>query len=314
MSRLQISSPVIAFCSSAGHCQLDCPYCVVVPVIKRQPSLTYEDLAFFLDSVGKRAFLIFSGKGDFFAGYARRDRLLDRLLDRDVEVALDINGVLLNEYPDLSPGKLARVLSINLTMHYAQIVEKRVEKVWAKNALTILRLHRGDLILGTILSPLTRGSWDESLDFYRKAIFEGTGQRIWLIQDCDRPMSAAEAAHVAELERRHADMVDRTHRDDFVASFAGYGEVLCPAGSTYFRIWNDGRVDGCPYVKELGELGNLKERRLSPRSLPFSCTTPRFCDCHDIRQLGRMRDAATGDVLPLLPDASAGTLLPAVAG
>jgi MoaA/NifB/PqqE/SkfB family radical SAM enzyme len=301
MSRVQTTCEIVAFCSSAGHCQLDCSYCVVVPVIKRQPSLTYEDLAFFLEAVGKRTFFIFSGKGDFFAGYPKRERLLDRLLDHDVEVALDVNGVLLNDYPDLSPDKLARIRSINLTMHYDQIVEKRVEKVWAENARILLDRHRGDLILGTILSPLTRGTWDEGLDFYRRAVFERTGQRVWLIKDADRPMSADEEAHVAELSRRHADMVDRTHRDDFAAAFTGPGAVLCPAGSTYFRIWNDGSVDGCPYVPELGGLGNLKQRRFSPRPSAFTCATARFCDCYDLRQLGRMREAATGDLLPALP-------------
>ncbi len=302
MSLIRTSCDVVAFCSSAGHCQLDCTYCIVVPVIKRNPSLTYEDLAFFLESVGKRTFLIFSGKGDFFAGYAKRERLLDRVLDHDVEVALDINGVLLNEYPDLAPEKAGRVRLINLTLHYDQIVGKRVEKVWAENARTILRLHRGDLILGTILSPLTRATWDESLDFYRREVFEPTGRRIWLIKDCERPMSAGEEAHVADLGRRHADMVDRTHRDEFAAAFAGEDAVLCPAGSTYFRIWNDGRVDGCPYVPDLGGLGNLKERRFAARPAAFACGTPRFCDCHDIRQLGRMRDAATGELLPVLAE------------
>ncbi len=292
MSRISTTCEVVAFCSSSGHCQLDCEYCVVVPVIKRNPSLTLEDLDFFLGAVGKRTFFIFSGKGDFFAGYAKRDRLLDRLLDRDVEVALDVNGVLLNEYPELSREKLDRVKSINLTLHYKQVTDKRVTAAWAENARRLISLHRGELILGTILSPLARTTWDESLDFYRKAVFEPTGQRIWLIKDCDRPMSAEESGHVAELERRHADMVEKTHRDDFSGAFAGRESVLCPAGAEYFRVWNDGRVEGCPYIEALGGLGNLKERTFRPRPGPFACTTPKFCDCYDLLQLGRMRDAS----------------------
>ena len=300
VSRISTTCDVVAFCSSSGHCQLDCAYCIVVPVIKRNPSLTLEDLDYFLGAVGKRTFFIFSGKGDFFAGYARRDRLLEHLLERYVEVALDVNGVLLNEYPELSREKLDRIRAVNLTLHYKQIVDKRVTAAWAENARTLLSLHRGEMILGTILSPLSRESWGESLDFYRREIFEKTGQRIWLIKDCDRPMSPEETADVAALEARHGDMVEKTHRDDFSGAFAGREQVLCPAGAEYFRVWNDGRVEGCPYVEALGGLGNLKERTFSPRKGPFACSTPRFCDCYDLLQLGKMRDAS-GAPLALTP-------------
>ena len=89
MALVDTSCGAIVFCSSSGHCQLDCSYCIVNPVIKRNPSLTYEDLDFFMRAVGTSVFFIFSGKGDFFAGYSKKERLLGRLLERDVEVALD---------------------------------------------------------------------------------------------------------------------------------------------------------------------------------------------------------------------------------
>lgn len=285
---LTTTCDVVAFCSSSGHCQLDCTYCVVHPVIKRNPSLTYEDLRFFLDEVGGRAFLIFSGQGDFFAGYAARDRLLDRLLDHDVEVALDVNGILLNEYPELPREKLAKVRHVNLTMHYDQIAGKRLQDRWSANALAILERHEGEMILGTILSPRHAASWEESLAFYEERVFRASGRRIWLIEDVETPYSPEERARYEALSARYAHLVERTFKNDFVSPFAGHEFVRCPAGMSYFRIWNDGRVVGCPYVPELADAGNLKERRLQRRPAPFRCGTPRYCDCYDIAQLGKM--------------------------
>jgi len=278
----------LVFCSSAGHCQLDCEYCVASPVVKREPSLTYDDLRFLLEELEPPVGLYFSGKGDFFAGYAKRDRLLDRVLDHDVLVGLDVNGVLLNEYPELPEEKLAKVRDVNLTLHYVQVRAKRVEKAWVANAKTLLRLHAGSLLVGTILSPPLSDTWEEALAFYRTSVFEETGRRIWLIRDTNVDFSPSEEERLAGLADRHADMVEKEHRDDFSAPFAGLPEVECPAGRNYFRVWNDGRVDGCTWVDGLGRMGNVKERRLERRDGPFRCGTARFCDCWIIHNAGLM--------------------------
>ena len=307
MTQPKTTCETVVFCSSAGHCQLDCEYCIVHPVVKREPSLTYEDVRFFLDEVGGRVFLIFSGKGDFFAGYPKRDRFLDRLLDHDVEVALDVNGVLLNEYPELPPGKLEKVRAVNLTLHYKQVKEKRVEKLWASNARAVLERHRGEMILGTILSPLLSDLWEEGLAFYEREVFRPTGRKVWLIRDCDRPFDPEQEALFARLRSRFGEMVEKEHRDDFAADFSGYDWVSCPAGRDYFRIWNDGRVQGCPWIPELADLGNVKERRLLRRPSRFVCRTPRFCDCHDLVQLGKMGFPEEGRSLPVLAARAEGT-------
>jgi MoaA/NifB/PqqE/SkfB family radical SAM enzyme len=290
VNRLETTCDVLVFCSSSGHCQLDCDYCVVHPVIKRNPSLTYDDLAWFIAEVRQRVFFMFSGKGDFFAGYAKRDRLLDRLLDHDVEVALDVNGVLLQEYPELTREKLQKIRYINLTMHYRQLREKHVEKVWVENTKAILERHTGELLLGTILSPLAEDRWEEALEFYEREIFRPTGQRMWVIRDCERPSSAGQEVRLAALEERFAPMIERSYSQDFAEAFAGRSSVLCPAGRDYFRIWNDGRVEGCPYIPALANAGNVKERHLLRREAHFRCSTPRFCDCNNIEALGKMRD------------------------
>ena len=70
--------------------------------------------------------------------------------------------------------------------------------------------------------------------------------------------------------------------------FAGIDEVLCPAGHRFFRIWNDGAVQGCSAVPALSMFGNLKERKILVQDRPFRCTTPRYCDCDVIERLGKM--------------------------
>ena len=50
----------IYFVSSSGHCNLDCSYCVIQPVVKHQPSLNYDDLAFVLERTPGKVFFIFS--------------------------------------------------------------------------------------------------------------------------------------------------------------------------------------------------------------------------------------------------------------
>ena len=92
----------IFFVSSAGHCNLDCRYCIIDPVPKNQLSLKYSELSFLLQRNAKKKLLIFSGLGDFFASYRENERLLSLLLKQDIDVALDINGVFIHEYENLS--------------------------------------------------------------------------------------------------------------------------------------------------------------------------------------------------------------------
>ena len=289
----------LVFCSSAGHCQLDCEYCVAAPVVKREPSITYEDLRFLLEQLEPPVGLYFSGRGDFFAGYPKRDRFLERVLDHDVLVGLDVNGVLLNEYPELPPAKLAKIRDVNLTLHYGQVKAKRVEKIWVANARQVIERTTGSLLVGTILSPLAPDLWDEALAFYREEVFAPTGKRLWLIRDANRALTPEQEAEVERLVGKYAGMVEKEHVEDFAAAFAGHASVLCPTGRSYYRVWNDGRVDGCMWVGGLTEMGNLKERRLARRDAPFECTTARFCDCWIIRNAGMMeypQERAAGTV------------------
>lgn len=283
---------VIFFVSSSGHCSLDCHYCIVNPIVKHKPSLDMSDFEFLLDAFpGKRAFLAFSGKGDFFAGYKKKDRLLDQLLDRDVQVGLDINGVMIHEFADLPDRKIEQIKAVNLTLHYEAMIAKNSLKAWEKNALVLIdRIHqRGtEMLMGTILSPLVTKYWGEALEFYENAIFRRTEKKIVLIRDVHRRLSDEEEIQLKDLEDRFDHMVERVHQEDFAKDFASYKNVLCPAGKIYFRVWNDGMIEGCPYIPELRNAGNVKDRVIRIRDELFRCNQARYCDCNVIARLGKM--------------------------
>ncbi len=280
----------IFFVSSSGHCNLDCSYCVVNPIVKHQPSLSYDDLRFVLDQVAGRVFFIFSGKGDFFAGYRRDERLLARLLEEPrVGVALDVNGVVIHCFESLSPEQLSRVRHVNLTFHYRQLANHKALQVWRRNALTMLRRADGpDFFLNLILSPPESHLWAEALDWYAANIHAESGKKLILIHDVERAFGAAEQAVEADLLARHGAMIQSVRRGQFADAFLDFDHVDCQAGVKYFRLWNDGRIDACPNVGELQAIGDAKARRFTPRQGPFRCRTVTFCDCYHVATAGHM--------------------------
>jgi MoaA/NifB/PqqE/SkfB family radical SAM enzyme len=282
----------IFFMSSSGHCSLDCSYCIVNPIVKHQPSLTLQDIEYLLDSVGGKSAIAFSGKGDFFAGYRKGDKLLSRLLDREVDVGLDINGVMIHEFPDLSDEKLNKIRHINLTLHYVQIKNKNALKVWEQNAKLLIRKQRcHTFLMGTILSPHDVELWEEALRFYDHHVFQETGMRITLIRDVLNWESRFEE-RLESLRNKFDYLVAETRHVDFSQMFKMTDEVICPAGKAFFRVWNDGRIEGCPYIGELSDCGNAMARTFAPRETFFRCSQPKYCDCNLIGRLGKMQLAA----------------------
>ena len=293
----------ILFMSSSGHCSLDCSYCIIDPIVNHQPSLTIEDIEYLLDTVGGKSALIFSGKGDFFAGYKKGDRLLERLLRRDVDVALDINGIIVHEFPELSDEAVAKIKGINLTMHYTQILRKGAESVWVKNARFIIGRRPWDgFLMNTIMSAHDADKWAEALAFYDKHVFAETGVKISLIRDVLN-WTDGDEERLRPLLETFGHVVAETRKVDFACGFGGREWVLCPAGKEYFRIWNDGRVEGCPYFSAVADLGNLKDRTFAPRGDLILCNQPRYCDCNHILKLAKMRYPESA-VQPLAPPES----------
>lgn len=294
--RLHTDCDNVFFISSAGHCTFNCVYCIVNPIVKKQPSLTYADIEFLLAQFRGKSFLIFSGQGDFFASYSKSQRLLEQILNLEVEIALDINGAVIQEFTQLSDEKLAKIRYINLTMHYNEIKNNAIEQLWVRNAIAIIDRKNADMLLGYIMSGKLASEWAEALEFYAQQIFAVTGKKIILVRDVLQPFTPEQEQLFGQLCQEYAYLLAGTHNNDFAKIFAK-SQVLCPAGKNYFRIWNDGRVQGCPYLPVLQSAGNLKQRTIKINPESFACDSPEFCDCHVIAGLGKMlyRDSTTVD-------------------
>lgn len=290
----------IVFVSSSGHCNLDCSYCVISPVAKHQPSLTYEDLRFVHEQVGK-AFFIFSGTGDFFAGYRKSERLLSRLLEHeDIGVALDVNGVVVHCFEQLTLGQLAKVRHVNLTFHYRQLREHKALKVWQRNALAMLgKADSADFFVNIVLSPPESGLWEEAFQWYEENLFAHHPKKLVLINDVNIPLGPQEEVVIERLHERFGPMIQSVRRGNFASVLKQFDHVSCAAGQSYFRVWNDGRIQACPNVEQLCDSGHAKERRLVRRSEPFACSDVRHCDCYHIASAGKMvyhKTLPAGDV------------------
>lgn len=291
--KLSSDAELVFFINSSGHCTFDCSYCIITPIAKKQPSIDYDDIRFLLESTGNRkAFMAFSGVGDFFAGYARNDRFLDRILDHDIEIALDINGAIIQEFPELPDEKIAKIRYINLTMHYHEIKVRKSFDAWSRNAKILIGRRYDEIHPDFIISPAYQDEWEEALVFYRDHVFAETKKPLLLVRDINRPLSAEQESALQELASRFGEVVHGLHMEDFGAPFSDRPEVLCPAGQSYFRIWNDGRIQGCPNLPgadAIWENGNLKERRIRINDAPFVCSMAKFCDCNIIEDLGKMK-------------------------
>ena len=233
------------FMSSSGHCALTCPYCLIEPVAKNEPSLDRGDFRFLFEKFkNKKNGFIFSGKGDFFASYKKRDELLSFILAHDVEVMLDINGQFLQECPHLPQDKINKIKQINITMHYQQLKEKSFLSKWARNVKILYKMNPGVIILNTIMSPPLIHLWEEALSFYEKYIFQET--RIKLLLICDVHVTSIgkfhehEEKYLLELLKSFPFAYVLGDPDvmnlDFIEHFKPDKRVRCPAGQKYFRF------------------------------------------------------------------------------
>lgn len=309
------------FVSSSGHCSLDCSYCIVQPVVKHQPSLDAGDIDFLLERLGGKTFLMFSGKGDFFAGYPKKERLLEHVLSRNVEIGLDVNGVMIHEFAELTAEAINKIRFFNLTFHYTQLKRTNALKAWVKNAHTIVERIRpvlgdkpGQFVLDLIMTPSELSVWREALDFYRAHIWESIQQPIMLQRDVLNAGSPASEEMLTLLQAEYGALISHANQENFHSRFADFDFVHCPAGMRYFRVWNDGLVQGCPDVAEISNLGNIKSRQFTPRTGLIQCADTHHCDCSAIEVLGWMEFPESGRKGQNSPPAAAGkTIIPLVA-
>jgi MoaA/NifB/PqqE/SkfB family radical SAM enzyme len=139
-----------------------------------------------------------------------------------------------------------------------------------------------------IVTPNEQELWEEALEFYRREVWSNTGKQLLLQRDVLSGFSREIDDRLTSMAAGYDCVVEKVHQEDFQSRFADFEYVDCPAGSRYFRIWNDGLVQGCPVVAQIQNLGNLKERRFSPIDHRIKCGEARHCDCNAIAQIGWM--------------------------
>ena len=122
--------------------------------------------------------------------------------------------------------------------------------------------------------------WDEAIEFYEKSIFEEVKIKINLIKDVNVVFKDHEEKRLQELQKRFSHILEDVINVDNTMLFKQVEEVLCPAGQRYFRIWNDGTIQGCPYHEKISLMGNLKKRDISINNSPIKCSAPKYCDCN----------------------------------
>ena len=141
------------------------------------------------------------------------------------------------------------------------------------------------ILIGSVFDPALEVEWGAQLDFYRRTIFEPTGKPLQPIRNLRHAYTPEQEARLDAILARHPELVEPAFTNDYGELFRSMvasrpdGTVACPAGQRFFRVWNDGLVQGCAHKPELDRIGGLKERILNERSAPFSCNTPDHCDC-----------------------------------
>ena len=106
----------------------------------------------------------------FFCGYEKNDRLLEYVLERDVTVCFDFNGVLLHELPVLPRNMLDKIQIIDISFHYSAMKRSGVLREWVKNVRTIAELFPSNrYYVKMILSLKDMELWGEAIAVFNKA-------------------------------------------------------------------------------------------------------------------------------------------------
>lgn len=269
--------------NSSGRCNLTCPYCFTT-MAKNGVSITRDDFAYLFDFFGEDIYMILTGAGDFFFGYSPRERLLEYILEHDVQVYLDINNVTIREFKDIPSANLEKIETIDISLHYSELQRRHLLDVWMKNLVTILKKYPKDsFIVKSILALDEVPLWNEIVQFYTQTVFRMTGKKMVL--HCDEfdgrfgnPDIIRALDKFGQSCRDVADVVrvqpSSLARPGPCASKAAEPEcILCPAGSRYFLIQNHGAILPCKEIwqQDRIELGNIKTRDVRPLSRPINC-------------------------------------------
>ena len=274
--------------NSSGRCNLNCPYCFTNGG-KKNSAMTNDDADFLFERLGENIFFIFTGVGDFFAGYHKEQRFLENILKHKSEVFLDANGVSLNEFQELTDEQIKKILFFDVSYHYSTMKKSGHLHTWAQNAQIVAhRMEANRYIFKTIFAFPEIQIWKEILDFYTQYVFHKTLKPLDITLDefDSRMQSEQVIAFINQLIKNYPDSVcqKRFHRTagnysthyEMATSLGHNKNSQCPSGSLYFKIDVDGNIMPCDKVggylaNQRLVLGNTKNRQLYFIQNIFNC-------------------------------------------
>lgn len=262
----------IAFINSTGICNLNCEYCFTNDN-KRPVSITKADMDTLFEAYGENFLICFSGQGDFFAGYQKKDRFLEHVLSHDVQVYLDFNAALVHELFDIDAQLLNKILQFDVSYHYETMHQKKLLEGWTKNVIALAK-HVDDQrwAVKGIVAMCNLERLGEKLEYYAQNVFPETQKKLKLVlDDFDNTVHTKPVLKfVSSLISKYPDEVvqeefaelklsDQTVEQRFVTPTTQ--KLHCPAGSMYFKISFDGQILPCNKMStDFGiSLGNLKQ-------------------------------------------------------
>lgn len=275
--------------NSSGICNLDCPYCFTGQS-KKNTAMTRQETDFLFEILGENILFIFTGVGDFFAGYQNKDRFLEHILSRNAEVFLDANGVLLHEFDELSKESINKIRFFDVSYHYSTMKNKQLLGKWAENMETVAKkMSSSRYMIKSIFAYAEMEKWKEMLDFHLTHVYVKTGKKLTIVLDefdtrMQNPIVLkvvntlvklyAESVHVREYAPTAKK--GQTHFQ-MATSLSDKEPCLCPAGSRYFKIDVDGNILPCDLTggflsEKKVVLGNTKLRRLRYINTPHRCS------------------------------------------
>lgn len=274
--------------NSSGVCNLNCSYCFTNSS-KKKLAMTNKEVDFLFRVLGEKIFFIFTGVGDFFAGYAKQQRFLQNVLEKDSRVLLDSNGVVLHEFPELTDEQMNRIIFYDVSCHYSTMKRQNVLEKWAENAEIIAsRMHKSRYIFKAIFALPEMELWPEILKFYSEQVYPKTGQplNITLDEFDERMQSPAVLKTVNSMIRLFPDSVRQRNyqpagkegqtRYQVATSLDTKKREWCAAGSLYFKIDVQGDIMPCDktggfLAKNKLVLGNTKQEKLFYVDALFGC-------------------------------------------
>ena len=276
------------FVSNSGICNLRCPYCITNrPLVEE--NLSKDDFAYIFKYFGENIFFVFSGIGDFFCGYKKRDQLLRFLLQHDVIISyLDINGVEIHELGDPDLKGKEKIDLINISYHYGTMKELKVINRWV-NSIKKIHENMYNYEIKMVVSPLEKDRWHEAILFYCQEIYPTAKKKLILCPDTLVNLET-QYDELTEIAEFYKDTVDIYKRERiFRGRHLSSTEALpCPAGSRYFRVFNNGDIVPCELLAGYSNiiLGNLKRKEFTTFKRDVYCNFTGFCDCGWATNLG----------------------------